>query len=774
MKIFEKLKKAKKAKKANRMSEARKVNKLIGKKIFWRVLISTIILLTLASLTVFVLSFYPFYQQTQRTINHYYEEVLDGYKTEIQLSLSEARSVALQISSRTQAAWLTEEIERKYQYGDAIIDEVNALRQILASALVSSAALQSIQRFESNGHLLVEVGTKQHQRFDKKALTFAIGNDGLTAVLTSPIYTQIGQDRKIIGYDRLYFDLSKLLNKFESESLTQKRDFYWFIKSGSSWQAISSGFANNLTTLPSEVLTQLKTQEHSNLLIQDKKYYFERINGQQVLALGVDKKTVASSVWRNLSHIPLTILGFVIIFILLIYLLLRPMLNKVMVENNQFYQLLNEDEHTALPSRRYFDTVFEKILIDESTNNKKVALLHIDIDHFKNINDSFGYYFGNIVLREIATRLKSSVRKSDFVARIGGDEFVVVLKDIRTLDDVKLVINHLFAVVHQSILVNDYPISLKASIGAAISPEHASDRETLMQYTDMAIRDCKKAGGNSYCIFNENIGARYFRQLELGKHLANAIKNNEFYLMFQPIIHLNDKQQMHFEVLLRWHNRYLGEVSPGEFIPVAEELKLIVELGAWVIRQAFYQLYQWHEDETIIHKPSISINLSAVQINNPSVLLAFLEHLMAQMTIPSEYVTFEVTETVIMENLDNTSQVLNTLKNMGFKISIDDFGTGFCSLSYLIHAQIDNIKIDKIFIDDMLTNINSKLIVESIIDLSHRLGSTVVAEGVETIEQYQLLKKVHCDYIQGYYFSVPLSAYDATHFIEHKPHHQLF
>ncbi|WP_440616607.1 putative bifunctional diguanylate cyclase/phosphodiesterase [Cysteiniphilum sp. 6C5] len=765
MKIFERIKKTRKAK---------KVDKLIGKQIFWRVLISTIVLLVLLSSTVFVLSFYPFYQQTQRTINHYYEEVLDSYKTEIQLSLSEARSLALQISSRTQAAWLTEEIQRKYQHGAPIIDEVNALKQILASALVSSAALQSIQRFESNGHLLVEVGARQRQHFDKKALTFAVDGRGLTVIVTSPIYTRMGQDRKIIGYDRLSFDLSKLLNKFESENLTQKRDFYWFIKIGSSWRAVSSGFANNLTTLPTEVLTQLKTQEHSNLLIQDKKYYFERINGQQVLALSVNKKTVASSVWRNLSHIPLTILGFVIIFILLLYLLLRPMLNKFIVENSRFYQLLNEDEQTALPNRRYFETVFENMLVEANKNNKKVALLHIDIDHFKNINDSFGYYFGNVVLREIATRLKLSVRKSDFVARIGGDEFVVVLKDIRTLDDVKLVINHLFAVVHQSILVNDYPISLKASIGAAISPEHASDRETLMQYTDMAIRDCKKAGGNSYCIFNENIGARYFRQLELGKHLANAIKNNEFYLMFQPIIHLNDKQQMHFEVLLRWHNRYLGEVSPGEFIPVAEELKLIVELGTWVIRQAFYQLYQWHDDEAIIYKPSISINLSAVQINNPSVLLAFLERLMTQMDIPSEYVTFEVTETVIMENVDNTSQVLNTLKNMGFKISIDDFGTGFCSLSYLTHAQIDNIKIDKIFIDDMLTNVNNKLIIESIIDLSHRLGSTVVAEGVETIEQYQLLKRLQCDYIQGYYFSVPLSAYDATHFIEHKPHQQLF
>ncbi len=720
------------------------------------------------------MSFYPFYQQTQRTINHYYEEVLTSYKTEIQLSLSEARSIALQISSRTQAAWLTEEIERKYQQGDAIIDEVNALRQILASALVSSVALQSIQRFESNGHLLVEVGAKQHQRFNKKALTFSTENGSLTAILTSPIYTQLRQDREIIGYDRLYFDLSRLLNKFESENLSQKRDFYWFIKMGSSWQAVSFGFANNLTTLPTEVLTQLKTKEQSNLIIKDKRYYFKRINGQQILAIGINNKTVVSNIWRNLSHIPLTMLGFVVVFILLLYLLLRPMLNKVIVENSRFYQLLNEDGHTALPNRRYFETVFENMLEEALENNKKLALLHIDIDRFKNINDSFGYYFGNIVLREVAVRLKSSVRKSDFVARIGGDEFVIVLKDTRSLDDVKLVISHLFAAVHQSILVKDYPINLKISIGAAMSPEHASNRETLMQYTDMAIRDCKKAGGNSYCIFNEKIGTRYFRQLELSKYLASAIKNNEFYLMFQPIIHLNDKQKMHFEVLLRWHNRYLGEVSPGEFIPVAEELKLIIELGAWVIRQAFYQLYQWHEDEAIIHKPSISINLSALQINNASVLLTFLEHLMAQMNIPSEYITFEVTETVIMDNLDNTSQVLKALKNMGFKISIDDFGTGFCSLSYLIHAQIDNIKIDKVFIDDMLTNINSKLIVESIIDLSHRLGCTVIAEGVETIEQYQLLKKLQCDYIQGYYFSMPLSAYDATHFIEHKPHHQLF
>ncbi|WP_119329156.1 putative bifunctional diguanylate cyclase/phosphodiesterase [Cysteiniphilum halobium] len=762
MKIFKKIKKSSKA------------DRLIGKQVFWRVLTSTIVLLTLSSLTVFVLSFYPFYQKTQRTINHYYEEVLTSYKTEIQLSLSEARSIALQISSRTQAAWLTEEIERKYQQGDAIIDEVNALRQILASALVSSVALQSIQRFESNGHLLIEVGAKQHQRFNKKALTFSTENGSLTAILTSPIYTQLRQDREIIGYDRLYFDLSRLLNKFESENLSQKRDFYWFIKMGSSWQAVSFGFANNLTTLPTEALTQLKTKEQSNLIIKDKRYYFKRINGQQVLAIGINNKTVVSNIWRNLSHIPLTMLGFVVVFILLLYLLLRPMLNKVIVENSRFYQLLNEDGHTALPNRRYFETVFENMLEEALENNKKLALLHIDIDRFKNINDSFGYYFGNIVLREVAVRLKSSVRKSDFVARIGGDEFVIVLKDTRSLDDVKLVISHLFAAVHQSILVKDYPINLKISIGAAMSPEHASNRETLMQYTDMAIRDCKKAGGNSYCIFNEKIGTRYFRRLELSKYLASAIKNNEFYLMFQPIIHLNDKQKMHFEVLLRWHNRYLGEVSPGEFIPVAEELKLIIELGAWVIRQAFYQLYQWHEDEAIIHKPSISINLSAVQINNASVLLTFLEHLMAQMNIPSEYITFEVTETVIMDNLDNTSQVLKALKNMGFKISIDDFGTGFCSLSYLIHAQIDNIKIDKVFIDDMLTNINSKLIVESIIDLSHRLGCTVIAEGVETIEQYQLLKKLQCDYIQGYYFSMPLSAYDATHFIEHKPHHQLF
>ncbi|WP_116964577.1 putative bifunctional diguanylate cyclase/phosphodiesterase [Fastidiosibacter lacustris] len=741
---------------------------VLGKRLFWQVLISASSLLFCLTLVVFLLSFYPLYQQKQTDVVSRYQQILSFYTNQIVLALSEARSSSLQVSNHTKANYLLNEIEKKYAIGLPFSAEVSELRTILASALVSNDSLEAIQRYEINGNLIVEVGTKQTIPFAKKPLSFFTQNNQLMAIFTIAIRLQGDQGKEIIGYDRLYFNLDQIVHKLESASLDNKVDVYWFVKLNNDWKAVSTSFSNHLNTLPHQVLETLNAQDFATFRLNTKVYYFQKINNQQILVLGVKQSMVSASVWINLSHIPLTVLGFMVVFILLLILCLRSILSKHLAENAQLHAFAHYDNITNLPNRKQFEKVFSTQLDLAFTQNSKLALLYIDIDHFKHINDGFGHDFGDCLLHELAIRLKSNIRKTDFIARIGSDEFAIILNDIQTEENIRTTVNHLYSIIHQVIVIDAYPINIRASMGVAIYPDHAIDRQTLLKYADMTMYESKKAGGNSYCIFNNKIGEHYLRRIDIAKYLERAIINDEFYLVYQPIINLNNNKIPHFEVLLRWRNKFLGEVSPAEFIPVAEELKIIIEIGNWVIRQTFYQLRQWHDDKVVIYKPTISINLSAVQINNASIFLSLLQQTLEQLNLPKSNVTFEITETVIMENMKTTSFVLSMLKGMGFQVSIDDFGTGFCSLGYLKNTDVDYIKIDKFFIDDVLTNLNSRVIVESIIRLGHNLGSAIIAEGIETKEQYQLLKELKCDFIQGYYFSKPLSANDASAFIKNQ------
>lgn len=410
------------------------------------------------------------------------------------------------------------------------------------------------------------------------------------------------------------------------------------------------------------------------------------------------------------------------------------------------------DFTTQLPNRRHFWRVLIQSIDECRATGERLVLLYLDIDHFKRINDSLDHQAGDILLSTLSSRLLRHIKRTDFIAHLGGDEFAVVLRTARQHLDVASIAERLLQVVRQPLLIGDSTISITASIGLSCFPEHASDAVGLMKHSDLAMYHAKQLGRNQFQMYTRDLEEAFIHRTVIQKDLAGAITGNQLHLVYQPQICLGANSFLRLEALLRWQHPVLGLVSPAVFIPVAEESGQILSVGNWVLEQACAQARQFLDQQIPV---VMSVNVSARQIHAPDFFQS-VQRALAHSGLPPAQLELEITETALLDNMETRAQALQQLQEMGVSIALDDFGSGFSSLNYLKQLPVDRLKIDQLFIREIPHDEESKTITASVVKLAHELKMSVVAEGVETWDQLNFLQGIGCDYVQGFLLFRPL------------------
>jgi diguanylate cyclase (GGDEF)-like protein/PAS domain S-box-containing protein len=413
----------------------------------------------------------------------------------------------------------------------------------------------------------------------------------------------------------------------------------------------------------------------------------------------------------------------------------------------------NFDALTELPNRNLFLDRLLQALVTAGREDLRVALLFIGLDGFKNINDSLGHWVGDKVLQEAARRFQSCLRKGDTAARYGGDEFTLVLSGVRSSDEVETTLRTLLEALQEPFVIEHHHVLISCSIGICLWPGDGEDVEALMRNATAAMQQAKLAGRNTFRFFTPEMDARAQSRSRLADELAGALDQGEFHLMFQPLMDVQSGRVVGAETLLRWHNRYLGVVSPEQFVPLAEELGLIGPIGEWLITEACREALSWRN--LGLGDISVAVNVSPRQFRQADIV-AIVEKALAETGLPARLLTIEITEGILLANSGEVTGRLERLRQLGILLSVDDFGTGYSSLSYLKTLPVDVLKIDRSFIASVLDNRDDATLVEAIIAMGHSMRLEVVAEGVETEAQLHYLAELGCDIIQGYHFSPPL------------------
>ena len=430
---------------------------------------------------------------------------------------------------------------------------------------------------------------------------------------------------------------------------------------------------------------------------------------------------------------------------------------KVAEERIQF--LAYYDALTGLPNRTLLQDRLAKALAGASRRNDKVALLFLDLDGFKIINDSLGHSVGDLLLKQIADRLKRFSRDQDTVARLGGDEFLIVLSDVKDIPDAAVAAERLMDAMTGGFVVQGHPLSVSCSLGISIFPEHGVDGETLIKNADAAMYSAKDNGRNNIQLFTDQMNAQAVERLALESSLRRALEKKELFLVYQPQMDVATGKITGLEALLRWQHPELGLVPPDRFIRIAENSGLIIPIGEWVLRAACSQARRWQDEG--IPAVVVAVNVSAVQFRQPG-FCELIKRVLEETGLAPQYLGLELTEGLLLADADVTFAVLQDLKAMGLSLAIDDFGTGYSGFSYLRHFWVSKLKIDRSFIRDVAVNPDDAAITAAIISMAKSLRLKAVAEGVENEAQMSFLRAHHCDEIQGYYFSRPLTAEKAA------------
>jgi diguanylate cyclase (GGDEF)-like protein len=413
------------------------------------------------------------------------------------------------------------------------------------------------------------------------------------------------------------------------------------------------------------------------------------------------------------------------------------------------------DALTGLPNRALLQDRLREALNSACRERRRSALLFLDLDRFKIINDSLGHSFGDLLLRQVADRLRAQIRKQDTVARVGGDEFLVLLPGVETIAEVQSMASRIVSSLTGEFIIQGRSLSVSCSLGISIFPEHGGDEETLIKNADAAMYNAKEKGCNTFCLFTDEMNARVMERLTMENSLRTAIERNELFLVYQPQIEIASGKMVGLEALLRWKHPALGLVSPDRFIRVAENSGLITSIGEWVLRTACSQLMAWKEEGLAI--VPVAVNVSAVQFRHEG-FCDLVRKVLEDTRLAPRYVDLELTESLLLSNADVVYKVLHELQDMGVKLVIDDFGTGYSSLSYLRHFPVTKLKIDRSFIHDVAGNLDAAAITTAIISMSRGLSLKVLAEGVETSAQLEFLRDHGCGEFQGFFFSKPLEA----------------
>ncbi len=468
----------------------------------------------------------------------------------------------------------------------------------------------------------------------------------------------------------------------------------------------------------------------------------------------VNKRKDGSLFYEKASISPLVIDGK-----LTEYIAIKLNITKYVEQESRVKFLAYHDQLTALPNRVQFEEFFKQSVQD---SNNAFALFFIDLDHFKTINDTLGHHAGDKLLQIFAQRLRHELSEKDFIARIGGDEFVAVMQ-IKHQEDARTIAGHILTTLYQPFQIDTHVLNITASIGVSIYPQDAKTLEALLKHADTAMYRAKADGRNNFHFFTQKLASELYEQLNIEQEIRYALEKGEFYLVYQPKYNLKTEQVIGFEALIRWENEKLGFVPPDKFIPVAEEIGLIEEIGYFVFKTACGAFEKFRKIEP--HLTHIAINVSTTQFKK-SDFRQNLNRLCSITNIAPAQVELEVTESYIMENIEQNIQTLSTLREHGFKIAIDDFGTGYSSFAYLKTLPITTLKVDKSFVDDICIHKKDRDIVDTIVTLANNLGFDTVAEGIEEEAQEKLLLEMGCHYGQGYLFSRPLKEEEIVAFLQ--------
>lgn len=422
------------------------------------------------------------------------------------------------------------------------------------------------------------------------------------------------------------------------------------------------------------------------------------------------------------------------------------------------------DPLTGLANRNKLEQFINHILASARRQQNGFALMFLDLDRFKNVNDSIGHEAGDMLLQIIAERLHNTVRNTDMVARLGGDEFILLITDVKRAESAAVIAQKILENVLEAITIQGQEIYITTSIGISLYPNDGQNMQVLMKHADLALYRAKEHGRNNYQFYTNEMTSRAQEKLALQNALGHALAKNEFLLNYQPKMDLKTRKITGLEALLRWKNKEFGTVTPNEIVNLAEETGLIIPVSEWVLNTSCRQLKFWHEQG--LKSLTMAVNCSLRQFKNAT----FVDEVLAVVTqigISPHALEIEITEKIIMEDPENTLRVLYALKDIGVQIVVDDFGTGYWSLNNLRRLSIDKIKIDKTFIKQVTVDETSAIITTAILAMSHKLGIKSVAEGVETREQYDFLAREGCTEIQGYYLTQPLPEELMTKFLKH-------
>lgn len=483
-------------------------------------------------------------------------------------------------------------------------------------------------------------------------------------------------------------------------------------------------------------------------------------------AVAIHLYTAISSVGfykQGLMILLLLSVVFLLFLIVLLVWLYRTSKKNIIVEpypleRRREMKLAYTDELTNLSNRSFFSEVLKKTIAHAKRSNQRVALLYLDLDNFKRVNDTYGHDQGDLLLQLAGKRIEAASREEDTVARVGGDEFALLLQDIQAPQEAAEVAERIVYYFKQPFILNGIEIYSSPSIGIALYPDIGKDSTELMHFADLAMYNAKEKGRNQYKFFTQKFNEALQRKNLVESRLKEALKNDECRLAYQLQYDFNSKRVVGMECLVRWKNEELGYVSPGEFIPIAEDSGLITEIGHWILESAFQQFKAWLAAEPELMKDiHVGVNVSAVQLEKINMAQLILMAL-SDAALPAENVMIEITETAMMKNHRAATRTMDELERNQVPVSLDDFGTGYSSINLLRHPAVKQIKVDTCFTKDLLVKADSEKIISGLVQLSKELDLSIVAEGIESAMQINRLEKTGCYYVQGYHFCKPLEA----------------
>jgi len=492
-----------------------------------------------------------------------------------------------------------------------------------------------------------------------------------------------------------------------------------------------------------------------------------------LLNIKIKERDFFSAMYYSFTETLLITIFFYVIFLIIIYLLLKKMRRKeeeytnqletdiarktyeIEKQKNTLYDQAHHDALTGLPNRVLFNDRLEHGIEQAKRHKTQIALFFIDLDHFKQINDSLGHPIGDRVLVAVTERLKAKIRKEDTLARLGGDEFTVIMDDLKEIQDVSLLAQKILDVLMQPIHIEGHTLYISCSIGISLYPQDDTDMNNLIKYADAAMYKAKEEGRNNFQFYSSEMTALALKRVIMEANLRQALENEEFIVYYQVQVDATSGKQTGIEALVRWQHPIMGMVSAVKFIDLAEETGLMVEIDRWVMKNAMKQVSKWYQEG---FEPGVlALNLSMRQLRSHDFIKIIQENMKA-IDFKPEWLEFEVTEGQVMQKPEESIIKLQQISDMGIKIVIDDFGTGYSSLAYLKRLPVDKLKIDQSFIKGVPDDNEDVSIVKAIIALAKSLRLELVAEGVEKDAQKEFLLENGCEYMQGYYFGEPMSA----------------